>query len=440
MTRSPHRHDSPSLSEEALFPVASPPLAELLRPKTLDDVLGQDHVLATGGFLHDSVRQDYLPSLIFWGPSGCGKTTLASLLAQRVKRPFVALSAVMTGVTELKKIFARAEQERASGQSLVLFIDEIHRFHKGQQDAFLPHLEKGTFTLLGATTENPSFELNNALLSRCQVVTLRTLDDSSLHELLRRAEAHEGSPLPLTDEARDALVSMASGDGRYLLNMAESVWRGSPTELLDEESLSSWLNRRASLGDRRGDSHYNVASALHKSLRASDADGALYWLARAIEAGESHDFIARRLVRFASEDVGLADPQALPQALAAWEAWHRLGVPEGELALAQAVLYLSTAAKSNACYRAWQGAQKSAAQTNHLPPPSHILNAPTQLMKKEGYGEGYVYDHDTEHAFAGHNCFPHDMKRQGFYHPTTRGYERDVAKRLAWWEKRRHSS
>lgn len=399
--------------------------------------MGQDHLLGEGGLLQVIVANNHLPSLIFWGVPGCGKTTLAQLLAHEIDLPFVSVSAVMTGLSDLKRIFADAQSHFEAGRSLVLFVDEIHRFHRGQQDAFLPHIERGSLTLLGATTENPSFELNSALLSRCQVVPLKSLGASSLEALLRRAEEHQEQNLPVTQDGRQSLLGMAGGDGRFLLNMAEMIWQAAPSSPLDSDSLTHLLSRRSSLGDKGRDVHYNLASALHKSLRASDADGALYWLARMVEAGESHDFIARRLVRFASEDVGLSDPQALPLSLAAWDSWRRLGVPEGELALAGCVLYLSTAAKSNASYRAWQAAQKIAQQTSHLSPPKHILNAPTDLMKIEGYGEGYVYDHDADDAFSGQNCFPNDMKREAFYHPVERGYEREIKKRLAWWQKRR---
>lgn len=417
---------------------AHQPLAERMRPQSLDEVIGQRHLLGADGFLRLLLQSSHLPSLIFWGAAGTGKTTLAHLIARESSYPFVSLSAVSTSISDLKPLFEQAKNSFFNGDiPLILFMDEIHRFHRGQQDAFLPHIESGALILLGATTENPSFELNGALLSRCQVVTLTILSDEELGEIMARCEQIEGKKLPLDNTARKSLVAMARGDARALLNMADILWKSQNDKIMDKDALLDFLSSRFAMGDKDKDVHYNLASALHKSLRASDCDGSLYWLARSLEAGESADFIARRLVRFASEDIGMADPHALQQALAAWDTWKRLGAPEGELALAGCVIYMSLAAKSNASYRAWQGAQKSAHKSHHLPPPKHILNAPTSLMKKQGYGKGYVYDHDTEHAFDGQNCFPHELEREAFYHPVARGYERELQKRLQWFEDRR---
>ncbi|MEA2782739.1 MAG: putative ATPase [Rhodospirillaceae bacterium] len=378
-----------------------------------------------------------LSSMILWGPPGCGKTTLARLLAARTELHFEPLSAVFSGVADLRKIFEAAKGRRAGGQGTLLFIDEIHRFNRAQQDGFLPYVEDGTVILVGATTENPSFELNAALLSRCQVFVLNRLDDAAMEQLVTRAEAAEGRPLPLEPEARRALRAMADGDGRYLLNMAEELFQLPPGGVLDNAGLAAAVQRRVPLYDKAQEGHYNLISALHKSLRGSDTDGALYWLARMLAGGEDPRFIARRLTRFAVEDVGLADPDALPQAIAAWEAYERLGSPEGELALAQCVIYLGTAPKSNAAYRALQAAQATAAQTGSLMPPKHILNAPTRLMKQLGYGKGYAYDHDAPEAFSGQNYFPDGMARQEFYRPAERGFEREIRKRLDYWSKLR---
>ncbi len=427
------RSETPSL-----FAAAGPrPLADRLRPARLETVSGQDHLVGPDGTLTRMIARGQLPSLILWGPPGVGKTTIARLLAAAAGLHFVQLSAVFSGVADLKRVFEEAGKRREAGQVTLLFVDEIHRFNRAQQDGFLPVVEDGTVILVGATTENPSFALNGALLSRCQVLVLRRLDDAALEELLGRAEAELGVALPLTPEGRASLRAMADGDGRYLLNMVEQVASladgEAPVEALDPAALAALLARRAALYDRDRDEHYNLISALHKSLRGSDVDAALYWFARMLAGGEDPRYIARRLVRFASEDIGLADPQALPQILAAWEAYERLGSPEGELALAQAVIYLGTAPKSNAAYMAIKAAQRSARDTGSLMPPAHILNAPTKLMKQLGYGAGYAYDHDAEDGFSGQNYFPDGMPRAAFYAPKDRGFEREIAKRLAYW-------
>jgi putative ATPase len=378
-----------------------------------------------------------LSSMILWGPPGCGKTTLARLLADRTNLFFEPLSAVFSGVADLRKIFEGAKGRRAGGQGTLLFIDEIHRFNRAQQDGFLPYVENGTVILVGATTENPSFELNAALLSRAQVFVLNRLDDAAMEQLIVRAEAVEGRALPLDTEARRALRAMADGDGRYLLNMAEELFALPPGRKLDNAGLAAAVQRRMPLYDKAQEGHYNLISALHKSLRGSDTDAALYWLARMLAGGEDPRYIARRLTRFAVEDIGLADPDALPQAIVAWEAYERLGSPEGELALAQCVIYLGTAPKSNAAYKALGAAQATAAETGSLMPPKHILNAPTRLMKQLGYGKDYAYDHDAPEAFSGQNYFPDGMARQEFYRPAERGFEREIRKRLDYWAKLR---
>lgn len=410
------------------------PLADRLRPETLADVVGQEHLTAPDAPIGRMAAQRRPGSVILWGPPGTGKTTIARLMADSVDLEFAQLSAVFSGVADLRKAFDRARDRRRDGRGTLLFIDEIHRFNRAQQDGFLPVVEDGTIVLIGATTENPSFELNPALLSRCQVLVLRRHDDASLEELLNRAEAVEGTPLPVTDDGRQALKAMADGDGRYLLNLAEELYRIAPTEPLDPAGLAGALQRRAPLYDKAQESHYNLISALHKSLRGSDADAALYWLARMLAGGEDPLYIARRLVRFASEDIGLADPEALRQALAAKEAYDFLGSPEGELALAQAALYLATAPKSNAAYKAHGAAARAAKETGSLNPPMHILNAPTRLMKDLGYGSGYAYDHEAADGFSGQNYFPDDMERQRFYQPVERGFEREIGKRLAYWD------
>ncbi|HLI13280.1 MAG TPA: replication-associated recombination protein A [Alphaproteobacteria bacterium] len=421
-----------------LFEASAPrPLADRLRPRSLEEVVGQDHLLGPDGPVGRMVRARRLASIILWGPPGCGKTTIARLLAQVTKLYFEPLSAVFSGVADLRKVFEAARKRRQMGEGTLLFIDEIHRFNRAQQDGFLPYVEDGTVILVGATTENPSFELNAALLSRCQVLVLRRLDDAALETLLERAEAAQQRKLPLDAEARAALRAMADGDGRFVLNLAEELFAAKIEAPLDTRALMQAVQRRAPLYDKAQEGHYNLISALHKSLRGSDTDAGLYWLARMLVAGEDPRYIARRLARFAVEDIGLADPQALPQAIAAWEAYERLGSPEGELALAQLVIYLATAPKSNAAYRALGAATRAARETGSLMPPMHILNAPTRLMKELGYSEGYQYDHDTAEGFSGQDYFPEGMARQAFYAPTERGFEREIRKRLDYWAKLR---
>jgi putative ATPase len=418
-------------------PSAHQPLAERLRPRVLGDIVGQDQLLGEDGSLTGMLRRHSLASLILWGPPGVGKTTIARLLAAQAELQFRQISAVFSGVADLKKVFEEATRMRRAGQATLLFVDEIHRFNRAQQDAFLPVVEAGTIVLVGATTENPSFALNGALLSRCQVFVLRRLDDAAMILLLARAEAEMGQKLPLTMGAQATLRAMADGDGRALLNMAEQLFALPEGTVLDEDALARLLSRRAALYDRDREEHYNLISALHKSMRGSDADAALYWLARMLAGGEDPRYIARRITRFASEDIGLADPQALVQALAAWEAYERLGSPEGEVCIAQAVLYLATAPKSNAAYKAIGAANRAAKETGSLMPPMHILNAPTKLMKELGYGADYQYDHETEDAFSGQNYFPEGMGRPDFYRPVERGFEREIVKRLAYWAKLR---
>ncbi len=423
-----------SKAAPSLFSETVPrPLADRLRPQKIVDVVGQDHILSQAAPIGRMVAGKRLSSIIFWGPPGCGKTTIARLLAEAVGLYFEPVSAVASGVADLRKIFESAQGRRASGQGTLLFIDEIHRFNRAQQDVLLPYVEDGTVVLVGATTENPSFELNGALLSRCQVLVLNRLDDAALELLLARAEQMAKRKLPLNNEARTALKAMADGDGRYILTMAEELLTLPQERELDPQTLADFVQRRRPLYDKAQESHYNLISALHKSLRGSDCDAALYWLARMLSGGEDPRYIARRLTRFASEDIGLADPQALPIALSAWEAYERMGSPEGELAIAELVIYLATAPKSNAGYIALGEAMRAAKEFGSLMPPKHILNAPTKLMKDIGYGEGYEYDHNTEDAFSGQNYFPDTMERKEFYRPTDRGFEREIKKRLDYW-------
>ena len=414
------------------------PLADKLRPASLAHVVGQDHLLSPEAVIGRMVSSGRMASIILWGPPGSGKTTIARLLADVTELHFEPLSAVFSGVADLRKVFEGARERRAMGRGTLLFIDEIHRFNRAQQDSFLATVEDGTVTLVGATTENPSFELTGALLSRCQVLVLNRLGDEAIEELLRRAENEVGRPVPLDDDARIALRAMADGDGRYILNMAEALFELGGEARLDTAALAEVVQRRVPLYDKHQEGHFNLISALHKSLRGSDTDAALYWFARMIVGGEDARYIARRLVRFAVEDIGLADPDALIQALAAWETYERLGSPEGELALVQCIVFLGSAPKSNAAYRAAGAAVRAARETGSLMPPKHILNAPTRLMKDLGYGEGYVYDHDTDEGFSGQDYFPEGMARRRFFEPGERGFEREIAKRLAFWDRLRH--
>jgi putative ATPase len=414
------------------------PLADRMRPSRLADVVGQDHLLGPDGALTRLLRANSLGSLIFWGPPGTGKTTVARLLAHETTFAFVQLSAIFSGVADLKKAFESARARRAAGQSTLLFVDEIHRFNRAQQDSFLPYVEDGSVTLVGATTENPSFELNAALLSRARVMTFRALDEEAIGKLLSRAESVEGKTLPLDADARQALIAMADGDGRAVLTLAEELWRAAaPGEVFDRRQLSEVVQRRAPIYDKAQEGHYNLISALHKCVRGSDPDAALYYLARMLDAGEDPLFLARRIVRMAVEDIGLADPQALVVANAAKEAYDFLGSPEGELALAQAVVYVATAPKSNAAYVAYKAARRLAQEHGSLMPPKIILNAPTKLMRSEGYGDGYQYDHDAPDAYSGQDYWPESLGRKKLYKPVERGFEREIGKRLEYWERLR---
>ena len=416
---------------------AQRPLADRLRPRSLSEVIGQEQVIGPDAPLGMMLAAGSLSSLILWGPPGVGKTTIARLLADETDLTFVQISAIFTGIADLKKVFESAKIRRQNGKGTLLFVDEIHRFNKAQQDGFLPHMEDGTIVLVGATTENPSFELNSALLSRSQVLVLNRLTLADLERLAQRAEKELDRALPLTGEAREAMLEMADGDGRALLNLIEQVmaWKGD--KKLDVEALSTRLMRRAAIYDKSGDEHYNLISALHKSVRGSDPDAALYWMARMLTGGEDPRYLARRITRMAVEDIGLADPQAHAVCLHAWETYERLGSPEGELALAQAVTYLALAPKSNAAYVAFKAAMAAAKKTGSEPPPKHILNAPTSMMKDQGYGDGYAYDHDAKDGFSGQNYFPDSMKHGVYYQPVERGFERELKKRLDYFAKLR---
>lgn len=415
------------------------PLAERLRPQSLDAIIGQHHLIGPGKPLSRMVEKGQLYSMIFWGPPGTGKTSIAHVLAKSCGLPFVTLSAIFSGVADLRKVFDEAKKAFEKGISTLLFVDEIHRFNRSQQDSFLPYVETGMIILVGATTENPSFELNGALLSRCQVFTLHRLSAIDLEDILKKAEDYLDHPLPLTPDAKSFLIEMSDGDGRALLNLVDLIGEEKPHAPFGPSELAELITKRAPLYDKAQEGHYNLISALHKSMRGSDPDGALYWFARMLEGGEDPLYIGRRMIRFASEDVGLADPQALVQTLAGVEAYERLGSPEGELALVQALVYLATAPKSNALYKAYPQALKEARRSGSLMPPKHILNAPTSLMKTEGYGEGYVYDHDTPEGFSGQDYFPKEMGRKIFYRPVARGFERDIQKRLVYWQKLREN-
>ncbi len=427
--------------EESLFSgQVNRPLADRMRPQSIDEIVGQDHLFGPDAPLRKMIDSGHLSSFILWGPPGCGKTTAARLMAKNTSMHFVALSAVFSGIGDLRKAFEDAAARRRTGEGTLLFVDEIHRFNRAQQDGFLPYVENGTVVLVGATTENPSFELNSALLSRCKVFILNPLDQNALEKILRRGEEIVGRTLPLLPEARSTLADLSDGDGRYLINLMETVFDlADPAGKLDSGALLKLVQQRAPIYDKDREGHYNLISALHKSLRGSDTDAALYWAARMIDGGEDPLYLLRRLTRFAMEDVSLADPNALRMAVAAWDTYERLGSPEGDLAIAELVIYLGCAPKSNSAYTAWSRARKAAKRHASLMPPKHILNAPTKLMKEIGYGNGYLYDHDTPEAFSGQNYFPDSMPREEFYTPPDRGFEREIRKRLSYWKQLRES-
>lgn len=413
------------------------PLADRLRPVDYEEMVGQSHLFGKDGALGSLKKGAHLPSLILWGPPGCGKTTLARIIATKSDYYFETASAVLNGIKDLREIFEAAKKRRQKGERTLLMVDEIHRFNRSQQDIFLPYIEDGTITLIGATTENPSFELNSALLSRCKIVVLKRLEEQALEKLLQRAEQYEGSSLPLTEEARNDLLNMADGDGRFLLNACEELFALDNAKPLDKKALHTLLQKRSPLYDKHQEAHYNLISALHKSLRGSDVDASLYWLNRMLDGGEHPLYIIRRLVRFAVEDIGLADPEAVHQALAAKETYDFLGSPEGELAIAQATIYLAMAPKSNAAYAAYKASLRAAKSHGSLNPPMHILNAPTKMMKDLGYGKDYAYDHDAKDGFSGQNYFPQEMERESYYQPKQRGFEREMVKRLDYWNRLR---
>ena len=414
------------------------PLADRLRPETIDDIVGQDHLLGPDGPIRKMLETKRISSFILWGPPGCGKTTIARLMANGTDMHFVALSAVFSGIADLRKAFDEAAKRRLYGERTLLFVDEIHRFNRAQQDGFLPYVENGTVTLVGATTENPSFELNSALLSRCKVFIMKPLDSAALQQIIERAEKIVGRKLPIDDDAMSMVRDLADGDGRYLINLIESIYDLAPSDgVMNRAELEKIVQHRAPVYDKDREGHYNLISARHKSLRGSDTDAALYWAARMIEGGEDPLYLLRRLTRFAMEDVSLADPQALPMAVAAWDAYERLGSPEGDIAIAELIIYLGTAPKSNSAEVAWDKARAAAKQYSSLNPPAHILNAPTRFMKEIGYGKGYVYDHDTPEGFSGQDYFPETMPRQRFYNPPERGFEREILRRLQYWDRLR---